>query len=120
MIKLANCTLHDQTQYEKDFRQAGFEVVTKPLGFEVDVEDDAQTIKNKVEDTLEFICIDTHVNDILVGGLSSLTYYFIQGALEYSWHVFEVVTEQTRDADGKFVFNFCGLREILDVRYCKK
>lgn len=120
MIKLANCTLHDQAQYEKDFAYSGFEIVTEPMGFEVKATDNAQAIKNKVEETLDLICADTHASAILVGGLSSVTYYFVTGAFGYTWKVFEVVTERTRDAEGKFVFNFRGLREILNVPYNPK
>ena len=108
-IKLANATMHPQNQYEAELKNLGFKVVTEPLGENILTDATAEDIK-EIADSI--ICHSINADAVLVGGLGSLTYYVIRRALYENITPYEVITERIRDDEGKFVFNFKGLREI--------
>lgn len=110
-------TSHDQKNYLSQFEEAGFEIVTKPLGFNVPTDMTFEEIREKVEDQLEFaqrngLDVDTPDLGFLLGGLTSSTIAAYQVAEVNGWDCYEVVTEREQDEQGKFVFNFKGVRKL--------
>lgn len=110
-------TSHDQKNYLQQFEEAGFEIVTKPLGFNVPTDMTFQGVKEKVADLLEAeerngLNLDTSDIAFLLGGLTSSTIAAYQEAEVNGWDCYEVVTEREQDEQGKFVFNFKGVRKL--------
>lgn len=117
-MKLANCTLHEQTSLKDEFASFGIEIGDEIMGFEVAISDTAEIIRLKAADVIDSVlCGDE--GGILVGGLSSSTYYLITEAFKTrceetpGLRVFEAITERIRDEKGRFIFVLKGVREIL-------
>ena len=116
-IKLVNMTSHDQKNYLQQFEEAGFEIVTKPLGFNVPTDMTFQGVKEKVAEQLvsaekDGCNFDDAELGFLLGGLTSSTIAAYQVAEVNGWDCYEVVTEREQDEQGKFVFNFKGVRKL--------
>ena len=110
-------TSHDQKNYLSQFEEAGFEIITKPLGFNVPTDMTFQGVKEKVVEQLvaeerNGLNFDDADLGFLLGGLTSSTIAAYQVAEENGWSCFEVVTEREQDENGKFVFNFKGVRKL--------
>lgn len=133
--------MHSQAALKDQFAKFGVEVEDDILGFEVPITDTAADIRRKADAVIDIVlCGDAQ--GILVGGLSSSTYYLIVEAFETrceeseGLRVFEAmfcplcssmrflieadmrptdkhITERIRDENDRFVFVLKGVREIL-------
>lgn len=110
-------TSHDQKNYLQQFEEAGFEIATNPLGFNVPTDMTFQDVKEKVASQLvaeekNGFNFDTDDFAFLLGGLTSSTIAAYQVAEVNGWDCYEVVTERERDENGNFAFNFKGVRKL--------
>jgi hypothetical protein len=109
-IKLANLTLHDQTQYIDQYKSFGFDIDPKPLIREVSGSSDA--IKAAEEAVQK--AIDQGADAILIGGRTDLCIYItiLAATCEKLFKVFVAETQRIRTSDDKFVFNLSGVTEV--------
>lgn len=89
--------------------------ITEPLGREVPSWASPLQI---AEAAVEIVQAGTRHNcdAVLVGGLTDLTYYEIHECLRCGLMVFVARTRRTHDENGRFVFSFDGVRQILPAK----
>ena len=115
MKKLANFTLHDQTQYIE---------IWKDFGFEIDPVSRAPLIEyEKAEWTEEKILSETYkrldiiaserFDAIMIGGLSNVMAYAWLYAQILGLEVIMSKTPRLRTPDGKFIFKLEGYAELI-------
>lgn len=116
MLKLANCTMHDQTQYIDQFKSFGFDIDPKPLLTEVfGSEETIETAKQVISTVKGGNLIDGKpalVDGILIGGRTDLCVYLALYAAVFHIKVYVAETKRIR-TDDKFVFNLCGVTPVL-------
>jgi len=115
MRKLANFTLHDQTEYVEAWRSFGYEIDPKPRAPLVNFESGKWTeerILKEVALALKEIKKEGF-DAIMIGGLSNAMAY----AWFVAWHLgLEVVMARTprlRTPDGHFIFELTGYSALL-------
>lgn len=111
-MKLANVTMHDQTQYIEQFRQLGYEIDPRPLLKEVSGAQEAyQTAKEAIQEA-----IDMGAEGILLGGRTDLCIYAAILAAQAGLRVLIAETKRIRDENDRFVFVLAGVTPVyLDI-----
>jgi len=108
MIKLANATMHDQSQYLDAFRNFGFEVETSPRLREVSGTWEACNLAREVVEQAKKEGFD----GLLLGGRTDLMIYIAVQAPAWGLDLYQAETERIRDANDRFVFNLVGVSRI--------
>lgn len=112
-MKLANCTMHDQTRYLDEFKKMGYSVNPVPLLREVNGKEDAV----KAAQVAVQRALKQKAEGIILGGRTDLCIYIGLMAVEAGLKVFVVETKRVRytDRNGSdyFRFNLQGLTPVL-------
>ena len=106
MIKLANATMHDQSQYQEDFKLLGYDVEAEPRLRQVSGADDAYTL---AWDTVAKARAEGF-DGLLLGGRTDVMIYIalLSGGLK----LYIAETERVRDEQDRFIFNLKGVTPI--------
>ena len=108
MIKLANATMHDQTQFIDNFRNFGFEVESSPRLRQVSGATEAYTLAREIVEQAEAEGFD----GLLIGGRTDLMIYIAIQAPIYGLQLYIAETVRERDEHDRFVFNLTGLTKV--------
>lgn len=118
-MKTANLTLHAQApSIVSALAERGYALDPKPRGLEVDTDETMQDIVSRARIQVATLK-EQGYTCLLIGGLSSAMIALSFQAMKRGMKVIEVSTFRTRDDEGKFVFNFQGVRVIMDVDHGK-
>jgi hypothetical protein len=116
MLKLANCTMHDQTQYIEQFISFGFDIDPKPLLGEVSGAEEAIKMAKRIIYNVKggnlTDGVPALVDGILIGGRTDVCVYLAIYAAAFGIKAYITETKRIRDND-KFVFNLCGVTPLL-------
>jgi len=108
MIKLANATMHDQSQFLDDFKRFGFDVEPTPRLRPVSGAKEAYEL---ARETVEQVKKEGY-NGLLLGGRTDLMIYIAIQAPAWGLDLYQAETERIRDANDRFVFNLSGVTKI--------
>ena len=112
-MKLANCTMHDQTPYLDRFKWLGYKVNPVPLLREVSGGEDAL----KTAQVVVQLALKQGADGILLGGRTDLCIYIGLMAVEAGLKVFVAETRRVRYIDkyghDYFKFNLHGVTPVL-------
>lgn len=112
IIKLANLTMHDQTEYLDAFMALGYKVDPKPLLRACAGAEDAKAAACEALRTAQA----QGAEGILLGGRTDMCVYAAILAVTGGFKVYVAETERLRDADGNFAFNLRGVTPVeLDL-----
>jgi len=115
MIKLANFTLHDQTQYIERWREFGFEIDPTPRSPLIEFEKEEWTEEKILEAVKRVLTAikQEGFEAIMIGGLSNCMAYAWYLAHQMGLRVVMSKTPRLRTPDGKFIFVLMGWQELL-------
>jgi len=116
MIKLANFTLHDQTQYIEKWRDYGFEIDPIPKAPLIEFEKGEWTEEKILNATKRALVAikDEGFDAIMIGGLSNvMAYAWYLASSQLGLRVIMSKTPRLRTTDGKFIFVLSGWQELL-------
>jgi len=108
MIKLANATMHDQSQYLDAFRNFGFEVEATPRLREVSGTWEACNLAREIVEQAKKEGFD----GLLLGGRTDLMVYIAVQAPAYGLKLYQAETKRERDENDRFVFNLTDVTRI--------
>ncbi len=108
MIRLANATMHDQTQFINDFRGLGFDVETAPRLRPISGAKEAYELACEVVQQARKEGFD----GLLIGGRTDVMIYIAIEAPIYGLQLFIAETVRERDENDRFVFNLAGLTQV--------
>lgn len=108
MIKLANATMHDQSQYLDAFRNFGFEVEATPRLREVSGAWEACNLAREIVEQAKKEGFD----GLLLGGRTDLMVYIAVQAPAWGLDLYQAETIRQRDENDRFVFNIAGVTKI--------
>ena len=108
MIKLANATLHDQSQFLNDFAKLGFEVESTPRLRPVSGAKEAYNLACEVVEQAR----KEGYKGILLGGRTDLMIYIAVQAPAWGLSLYVAETERIRDEHDRFVFQLKGVTKI--------
>jgi hypothetical protein len=108
MIKLANATMHDQSQFVDAFRNFGFEVEVTPRLRSVSGPKEAYELAREVVQKAK----KEGFNGLLIGGRTDLMIYIAIQAPIHGLALYIAETERIRDGHDRFVFNLTGLSKV--------
>ena len=108
MIKLANATMHDQSQFLDDFKRFGFDVEPTPRLREVSGAWEAYNLAREVVEQAK----KEGYEGLLLGGRTDLMVYIAIQAPAWGLSLYIAETERIRDANDRFVFNLSGVTKI--------
>lgn len=108
LIRLANVTMHDQTEYLEAFRALGYEVDPRPLLRVCAGADDAAIAACEAIEAAEA----QGAEGVLLGGRTDMCIYAALIAASADLGLFIAETARLRDADGNFQFNLVGVTPI--------
>jgi len=115
MMKLANFTLHDQTQYVGRWREFGFEVDPTPRAPLIEFEKESWT-EEKILEAVKRALTEIKAEGfdaIMIGGLSNCMAYAWYLAHQMELKVVMSKTPRLRTPNGKFIFVLTGWQELL-------
>jgi len=115
MIKLANFTLHQQTQYIEKWREFGFEIDPTPRAPLIEFEKGEWT-EQRILDAVKRALTEIKnqgFEAIMIGGLSNCMAYAWYLAHQLGLRVVMSKTPRLRTPDGKFIFVLAGWQELL-------
>ena len=108
MVKLANATMHDQSNFREAFKNFGFEVETTPRLREVSGAREAYELACQVVEQAKKEGYD----GLLLGGRTDLMIYIAVQAPAWGLELYIAETERIRDANDRFVFNLVGVTKV--------
>lgn len=108
MKRLANCTMHDQSNLVEQYREFGYEVVGEPLLREVSGMEDAIVAAYEAVTKAK----EMGAEGILLGGRTDLVIYSALLAAERGLEVFVAETVRIRDENDRFVFQLAGVTPV--------
>lgn len=108
MIKLANATMHDQSQYLDAFRNFGFEIEPTPRLRQVSGTWEACNLAREVVEQTKKEGYD----GLLLGGRTDLMIYIAVQAPAWGLKLYIAETERIRDENDRFVFNLVGVTRV--------
>ncbi len=108
MIKLANATMHDQSQFLDDFKRFGFDVEPTPRLRPVSGAKEAYELARETVEQARKEGFD----GLLIGGRTDLMIYIAIQAPAWGLDLYIAETERIRDANDRFVFNLSGITKI--------
>lgn len=107
-MKLANVTMHDQTQYLAQYRALGYEIDPTPLLRECTGPQDAWQVAFAAIKAAK----DQHAHGIILGGRTDVCLYAAITAVSNRLRVFIAETKRVRDENNCFVFNLAGVTPV--------
>lgn len=108
MIRLANATLHDQTQYLESFRKFGFDVEPIPRLHQVSGAREAYELACQVVQQAR----KEGFKGLLIGGRTDVMIYLAIQAPAWGLSLYVAETERIRDANDRFIFNITGMTKV--------
>lgn len=114
MVKMANLTLHEQSEYVEGFRKYGFEIEVSPQGLLVE-NNDSKAIRDMCKEKIDEI-VSQGYQAVLLGGRTDVAIYLYQFAKEKGLKCYIVHTERIRKVINDksfFEFKFEGLTEVI-------
>ncbi len=108
MIKLANATMHDQSQYLDAFRNFGFEIEPTPRLRQVSGAWEAYNLAREIVEQAKKEGFD----GLLLGGRTDLMIYIAVQAPAWGLDLYQAETIRQRDENDRFVFNLVGVTRI--------
>jgi hypothetical protein len=108
MIRLANATMHDQSQFLNEFQNFGFEVESAPRLREVSGTWEAYNLACEVVQQAKKEGFD----GLLLGGRTDLMVYIAIQAPIHGLQLYVAETVRKRDEHDRFVFNLAGVSKI--------
>ena len=108
MIKLANATMHDQSQFLDIFKNFGFEVEASPRLRPVSGAWEAYNLACEVVERAK----KEGFNGLLIGGRTDLMIYIAIQAPAYGLKLYQAETKRERDENDRFIFNLTDITRI--------
>jgi hypothetical protein len=108
MIRLANATMHDQSNFREAFKNFGFEVEATPRLREVSGAREAYELANEIVQQAKKEGYD----GLLLGGRTDLMIYIAVQAPAWGLSLYVAETERIRDKNDRFVFELKGVTKI--------
>mgnify|MGYP000872410382 CR=1 FL=1 len=108
MIKLANATMHDQSDFRADFERLGFEVESTPRLRQVSGPKEAYALAHEVVEQAKKEGFD----GLLIGGRTDVMIYIAIEAPICGLQLYVAETVRERDANDRFVFNLAGVTKV--------
>lgn len=108
MIKLANATMHDQSQFLDDFAKLGFDVEPTPRLRHVSGAKEAYELACEVVEQVRKGGFD----GLLLGGRTDLMIYIAIQAPAWGLNLYQAETKRERDENDRFIFNLAGVTRI--------
>jgi len=108
MVKLANATMHDQSQFLDIFKNFGFEVEASPRLREVSGTWEAYNLANEIVQQAKKEGYD----GLLLGGRTDLMIYIAVQAPAWGLDLYQAETIRQRDENNRFIFNLVGVTRI--------
>ena len=108
MIKLANATLHDQSQFLDDFKNFGFEVEVTPRLRQVSGAWEAYNLAREIVEQAKKEGFD----GLLLGGRTDLMVYIAVQAPAWGLDLYQAETKRERDENDRFIFNITDVTRI--------
>jgi hypothetical protein len=108
MIKLANATMHDQSQYLDAFRNFGFEIEPTPRLRQVSGAWEACSLAREIVEQAKKEGYD----GLLLGGRTDLMIYLAIQAPAYGLKLYQAETKRERDENDRFIFNITDVTRI--------
>lgn len=108
MIKLANATMHDQSQYLESFRKFGFNVEPTPRLRPVSGAWEAYELARETVEQAKKEGYD----GLLLGGRTDLMVYIAVQAPAWGLDLYQAETKRERDENDRFIFNLVGVTRI--------
>jgi len=108
MIKLANATMHNQSQFLDDFKKFGFEVEASPRLREVSGPKEAYELACEVVQQAK----REGFQGLLLGGRTDLMIYIAVQAPAWGLSLYIAETERIRDENDRFVFQLKGISKV--------
>lgn len=115
MVRLANFTLHDQTEYIEKWRECGFEVDPVPRAPFVEFEKPEWTEERILQETQKALAQikNEGFEAVMIGGLSNVMAYAWFIASRLGLRVVMSKTPRIRGPNGKPMFVFSGWQELF-------
>jgi len=122
MVRLANFTLHDQSEYVGRWREFGFEIDPAPRAPLIEFEKGERTEESILEAVIDKLdAIKAGGFDaILIGGLSNCMAYAWLLASRYGLQAVMARTPRKRTPTGEFVFELAGYSILLSPQVVKQ
>jgi hypothetical protein len=108
MIRLANATMHDQSNFREAFKNFGFEVEATPRLREVSGAREAYELANEIVQQAKKEGYD----GLLLGGRTDLMIYIAVQAPAWGLTLYIAETERIRDKNDRFVFNLKNVTRV--------
>lgn len=108
MIKLANATMHDQSNFRDAFKNLGFEVEPTPRLRQVSGAVEAYNLAREVVEQTKKEGFD----GLLLGGRTDVMIYIAVQAPAWGLDLYIAETERIRDANDRFIFNLSGITKV--------
>lgn len=108
MIKLANVTMHNQSQFLDAFRSFGFEVEPTPRLREVSGAKEAYELARETVEQAR----KEGFKGLLIGGRTDVMIYLAIQAPAWGLSLYVAETERIRDASDRFVFELKGVTKV--------
>ena len=108
MIKLANATMHDQSQYLDAFRSFGFEVEPTPRLRQVSGAREAYELACQIVQQAR----REGFKGLLIGGRTDLMIYIGILAPIHGLALYIAETERIRDENDRFIFQLKGVTKV--------
>lgn len=108
MVKLANATMHDQSNFREAFKNFGFEVETTPRLREVSGAREAYELACQVVQQAR----KEGFKGLLIGGRTDVMIYLAIQAPAWGLSLYVAETERTRDANDRFIFELKGVTKV--------
>lgn len=108
LLKMANLTMHDQTEYLQNFAELGFEIEAVPRLKAVSNPREGLELATKIRRDL----LAEGIDSALLGGKTDLSIYLAVELASHDVQLYTVNTERVRDENDRFVFQFKGLDKL--------
>ena len=108
MIKLANATMHDQSNFLNDFAKLGFDVEATPRLRPVSGPKEAYELACEVVQQAR----REGFQGLLLGGRTELMIYIAVQAPAWGLNLYQAETKRERDENDRFIFNLAGITRI--------
>ena len=108
MKKLANSTMHDQSNFKDDFKALGFDVESAPRLRQVSGAKDAYELACEVVEQARKEGFD----GLLIGGRTDVMIYIAIEAPICGLELYIAETVRERDENDRFVFNLAGVTKV--------
>lgn len=106
--RMANLTMHDQSQYKNSFEELGFKIEVEPRLKTVSSTSESLELAEKIRRDL----IAEGIDSALLGGKTDLSIYLAIELASRDVQLYTVNTERVRDENDRFVFQFKGLDKL--------